>query len=319
MPTPTIPNLKKYYHSIDLRYNQLVNAKVVTPVNGTDISNKEYVDDKTEIFVIDNFDNFAIDYPLAKRVSGKIFLVKESTIVDGSGNTIPVTDMLYYFDALLDYLPITENTLKQLTHSLTYNTGIYSTLLTDLNNLYKFSGKIVLIQPLDICVIFDGTDWNYLSGDMVVTNVSQYNTVPNQFKISQNITIVNGITKVILSDKTLSDVVIISGTIPMIPENNRYYLINGVLHYSISGTVYPLTNKIKIFESLLLESGENQIQHNLNSIYIFCYLRIYSNNLDEQTNPLIMVDYETVSENIVKINSSYSEDLIVDLFIINHN
>lgn len=191
----------------------------------------------------------------------------------------------------------------------------YSTLNEDLNNTNPTLGSIITVYPLFVSFIYDGSKWVYFSGTYLVTDEIQFLTIPILLRNTGNLVIfTNNTRKVILSDKTLSDELISITTIPLELERNRYYLLNGLLHYSINNELFRLGSKLKIFTNQLITNNNNSINHNLNSTYISCYIRININNALLAINKLVKIDFNIIDENTIEFISQYP-DMNAELII----
>lgn len=303
--------IKKYFFSFDLRGNKLLNAKVKVPENDLEIANKLYVDSKTGLFVIDSLTNFDTELPLELRYEGMFFYVSDG--IDFNGNS---TGQLYTLESdLTKPIKLSDLSLRYIINQIYVENENYTELINILNAIPgKKPGQIVTVEPLHVTFIYsggtgnfgnpDGTapTWKYFSGDYSVSTQILFNTIPTDLLAINKKVILGSVEKVILSNKTLSDVIIIANTINDITENFRYYSLNGILYYRIGGNNYNLTEKIQVFDPQNLVIGNNQIFHTLKSTDIFVKMWIYS--IDDNAVQNIPVDYNIVDIDSIKIKSA---------------
>lgn len=184
----------------------------------------------------------------------------------------------------------------------------YSTLLTSLNATNPVLGSLVTVFPLNITFIFDGTNWNYHSGDYHVTNETQFNTIPAQLIKPNKLVLFSDETRYItLADLSLSAEVIIITELPSTFEDNRYYKLNSNLYYSLNGIFYNIGNQTKVLPNTTLINGSTVIEHNLNSAYISAFfwinntskvLRLSEYDLDG-LNKIIIESYMEINGTLI--------------------
>lgn len=229
-------------------------------------------------FLIDNLANLDVVIPVKKRYPGLIFFVPDAKVNDGTDDV--VIGELYTFESDLTK-PISLRALfgRYQVRMVTIENGDYSTLLTKLNKTFAVPGNMVLVNPLNVVFIYNGTNWEFFKGNYNITDVAHYDTIPNTLKKPGEYVYIGNATiaKLIKTDLTLSDVIIVSTTITPDPIMEfQYYSVNGFLYFGLNGKLWPVHQKIFTKENLV--KGENRITHNLNSIYINCKFRIYNNN-----------------------------------------
>lgn len=278
-------------------------------------------------FIVNSLSTLDTEIPMKYRYNGLVFFVVDAKINDGttivSENKIdgtigkgPTTGnetlsgILYCFESDLSKpIPLHDLVLRFIIRQIGGYNNNWTNLISDLNHTYAKAGSIINVKDLGISVIFDGNDWKYFNGIYTINTIEDWNTVPNQLKETNRLVKVGNENKIILSDKTLSDEVIKVDSIPDIPENFRFYLINGYLYYSIGGNVYPVSDKIKIFYDTKLIIGDNTFTHNFNSklLSTYCLIneaidnQIINNDYKNREFPL---EHIIIDENSINIKSS---------------
>ncbi len=210
-------------------------------------------------FIVNSLSTLDTEIPMKYRYNGLVFFVVDAKINDGttivSENKIdgtigkgPTTGnetlsgILYCFESDLSKpIPLHDLVLRFIIRQIGGYNNNWTNLISDLNHTYAKAGSIINVKDLGISVIFDGNDWKYFNGIYTINTIEDWNTVPNQLKETNRLVKVGNENKIILSDKTLSDEVIKVDSIPDIPENCRFYLINGYLYYSIGGIQYLIS------------------------------------------------------------------------------
>ena len=259
-------------------------------------------------FRISSLSNINTELILQHRYEGLIFFV-----VDENKHYLFLNDLT---------TPITLQSFITSSNVFGITSSNYNTLISNLNNTSPILGSIVTVFPLGVSFIFDGSNWKYYNGIYNVTDDTQLNTIPSQLRSEGKLIVFsNGTRYIYKADLTKSTEVIVETVMPVTPEKNRYYSINGILYYSIGGTLYRIGEKIKFFmnQSLFvlnqnnINDNLNLIIHNLNSVYISVYFRININNAINTISKMIPVDFITVDANNIKILSEFpiSGDLIV--------
>lgn len=279
-------------------------------------------------FIVSSLNNLDTEIPLKYRYNGLTFFVVDGSVndgttlvgsnkkIDGQINVGPTTGtktlsgILYTFEEdLTKPIPLHDTVLRFIIRQLTGYNNNWTNLVSDLNHTYAKAGSIVYVQDLGISVIFNGTDWEYFNGIYKINELAAWNTVPAQFKVPNRIVHVGTSDKytiqIILSNKTLSNEILVVDSIPATPENWRYYLINGYLYYSIGGNVYPLGDKFKVWYNTSLVVGNNNFKHDFNSNLLSGYCRI-NNKADNQeyNNYEFPIEVVVVDTNTVNIKSS---------------
>lgn len=286
-------------------------------------------------FIISSLSNLDTEIPLRYRYNGLIFFVVDQKVNDGTTlnngerktngtiNVGPTTGtnqlsgILYVFESdLTKPIPLHDTMLRFIIRQLTGYNNNWTNLVTDLNHTHAKAGSIVYVEDLGISVIFNGTDWKYFSGIFTIGTEESWSTVPAQFKVQNtyvfigtNTTLNSGIRKIILSDGTLSDEILVVTDSPAKVENNRYYLVNGYLYYSINGTLYLIGDKLIIIAAKQLINEDNVITHNFNTqslIYGYCKISTVINN--HYSNNIFPIELIMINPNQVNIKSSVAID-----------
>jgi hypothetical protein len=300
-------SIKRFFYSINLMGNRLLNAKVTTPTDDEHIANKAYVDSKSGFITISSLSKLATELPVANRYKGLIFLVSDATTSNGS-TTDGTVGKLYVFESnITTPVLLSDVSLQYIIHQVTNSAEDYYNFVDLLNQTYSKVGNIITIMPLGITVIYDGNlVWRYLTGTFKVSSEDVYNDIPQSLlKVGATVIINSTTEKIILSDYTLSDPVIVVDSLPTSLENWRYYSVNGVLYYVIGGVAYLMNDKISIITQTL-SSGNNEITHTLNSDFILCYMKILiSDNLEITNKTIIIPDYNIVSNSKINIKCSF--------------
>lgn len=286
------------------------NLKSNKPIyNNFDIRKNIPIDKR---FIITSLTEIDQEIPLNRRYDGLVFFVETSNVSDGTD--IISTGHLYCFESdLTKPIPLHELSLRYIIRQITINPEDYTNVNNLLNKTFAKPGSIVMIKPLDIAVIFDGNVWSYFAGNYSVTSDVVFNTIPLNLVNLGNLVISNGIDKIIKSDNTLSDVIIEVSELPLTPEKDRYYSVNGFLYYSLGGNIYSVSEKFYTKSNLV--SGNNEITHTLNSTHIICLFRInVTEGFDDMNNKVIQLPYNIIDENTININSNLP--LSGELFLI---
>jgi len=221
----------------------------VTPIiYSLRVSGGSPLDDKTRI---SSLDNILTELPLIHRFDGLIFWVVD-------------IQKYYCFDIDLTLAKPLSDLLSE-TNGLAITSVDYTNLLSDLNNTTQKLGSLITVFPLGVTYVFDGTVWKYHSGIYRGDTTTLNNTLKN---VGSKIILPNNSVKIFNADFTLSDEVIVVTVLPETIENNRYYLVNGILYFVLGNTSYQLGGKNFIVTAKALVVGNNQITHNLKSTYI---------------------------------------------------
>lgn len=200
----------------------------------------------------------ATELPLAERYAGLIFWVTD-------------IETFYCFEEDLN-TPINfrESIVSSDTKGIVVAGEDYSGLLATLNALDATSaiGQLVSVFPLGVTYKFDGTVWTWAFGDYSVSTAGEFNAIDNSLKRVGARVIVGSVINIIKSDFSLSTEVIVVSSKPVTPENDRYYLVNGILYYSVGGGFYKIGSASYVAAGIELAIGDTVITHNLNSPYI---------------------------------------------------
>lgn len=176
----------------------------------------------------------------------------------------------------------------------------YSTLIASLNATNPTIGSLVTVYPLKVTFIFNGTTWEYHSGNYNVASDAILLSIPSVLCSTNKLILLgtNTISRFIFkSDLTKSTEVIITTEIPLTPEQNRYYDINGILYLSIDNKMYKLSQKYLFLENFTLNNGITSITHNLKSTYISGEIWINMNNGLNDINKIVPLTIEIDSTN----------------------
>lgn len=219
-------------------------------------------------------------------------------------------ETFYYIDKTSTIIPLTNLSTQYSLNTIEVLEASYSQLNTILNLVVLKEHRILTIANLKVSFIYniDTLSWEYFAGNYNVSTDEIFGTIPANLKTVGKLVLSNGVRKIIKSDKTLSTELILSVSVPNSEnlENNRYYLINGILHYSISGSIYPLNTKTLVLDTTL-NKGKNLITHNFNSNHILCYLRIYNvANPDIESDNVLVPAYRINNANSIEIYSEFS-------------
>lgn len=294
-------------------------------------------------FIIMDIDNIETLLPYDIRYSGLIFFGYKNT---GTTEEPIYNGKLYYFD---DDLTTPKSLLASISNVTVHQIGVgeeelssdgYSNLISKLTDLDAAPGAMIQILPLGIVVINDGVSWKCLTGNYTVDSPEQFLTIPIQLRKvnstvyysltetvteeiineatgeptgeTQEVEVTNNYEKIILSSGELSDIIITLTGIETELENNRYYSIDGILHYSIGNELVALGNKsVYIVQDLTV--GNNEIVHSLGSTDIFCLLRINTEDEFSENKLSFPIEYKPIDGDRLIIKSSL--ELNVTLFL----
>lgn len=259
-----------------------------------------------ERFQIDSLASIDTKIPLAVRTEGLIFFSKlENTFYCFTNDlTAPVL--------------LTEKIFASMALSLALaQESDYADILAALTALNPKIGNICLVKPLGVSFQFDGTNWNYFSGEYNFGDQTGCDALPAEFKKTGSVVVVAGTPYIFDSQKALSAQIIVIESfddIATATEENRYYLINGFLHYRFGGMLFQIGQKTKLFKNLTLTPGI-EIEHNFNTTYVRGLLQVYSSN-PLINNQLINVELKAINANNVQVKNSISVtgDLILKAF-----
>lgn len=270
-------------------------------------------------FIVRNLENIDEEIPKKYRYNGLVFFVVESEVYNGTttgGGTVDgkinvgtttggdktLNGVLYCFEENLDKpIPLHDTVLRFIVRQVGGFTNDYSKLLENLNKTYAKAGSIVYVEGLNISVIFDGTNWKYFNGVYIINNDSVWNTVPESLRVQNKLVLSNNVRKIILNDLSLSDEVL---TDKNIIQNNRYYDLNGILHYSIGDKLYKLGDNV-FFGIVNIQKGSIQVTHGLNSLLIEGYCKLTNTNSDiDVNNTIVPLSLKIIDKDNVEIKSS---------------
>lgn len=244
--------------------------------------------------------------PVNRRYSGLIFFVTELNTFYTYRNdlTIPV--------------PLFDVVNASNINGLNVPDEDYSGLITLLNSVEPNVGKLITVFPLGTTFIYNGTTWQYHSGEFNTSDDDAFVSIPDILK-KRNVVVNHGIEptiekKVILTDLTLSDEVLIYNVDTEELEPNRFYFseVDAVtdesrLYYCINGVLYNIGSQEYIDLSYDLTIGDNEIEHNLNSAYISVLLRI--NVISQNSHKIIQItDFNQIDTNKIVFESSVAMD-----------
>ncbi len=259
-------------------------------------------------FTITSLSNLSTELILEHRYGGLIFFV-----VDENKHYIFLNDLT---------TPISLSSLISSGDVKGISSSNYSNITSELNATNPTLGSIITVFPLGVSFMYDGSSWKYYNGTYNVTNDTQLGTIHSTLRSEGKLIIMGGTTRYIYTAGLLkSTEVIVDTVIPVSPEKNRYYSINGILYYSIGGSIYKISEKFKLItnQSLVvlndsnISANLNVITHNLNSVYISVYFRINISNGINTISRMEKLNYVTVDSNSIKILSEFviSGDLII--------
>ena len=225
--------------------------------------------------IVQEIANIDTELPIKQRYPGLIIFI-EDVIIDN------VKGQLFYFgNDLATPLPLFQSILGVTIKQLTLTENVYGNLLNSLNATSPLPGNIVLVLPLDVAFIYDGNNWKYFVGVYKVTNEEIFNSIPDSLK---NVDSIVWLTENFVKKQIKNDLLL------KLPEN------------------------FTIFTTTLIK-GKNRINHQLDSTYVFCFMRIYDiMNQEEETNQIIQVPAIVVDEMNIDIESAF-DNLTVDLLI----
>jgi hypothetical protein len=242
------------------------------------------LDDRIQVA---SLSTIATELPVSERYQGMIFWVKD-------------IETFYCFETDLT-VPVNfrASIVSSDTKGILYPSQSYSTLLSDLTALSPSMniGSVVGIFPLGVSYKFDGTNWLYAYGDYSADTLIHFDTIDNSLLVAGRRAIIGGAIRVINADFSLSPEVTIVSVAPVSPENDRYYLVNGILYYSIGGGFYKIGGKVFVAAGTELIAGDTNITHGLNSPYVRGMLWI------SELNELCALSLKYVDANNSSINS----------------
>jgi hypothetical protein len=261
------------------------------------------------------------EIPIELRYNGLIFFAVSS--MRNNGTTDVAAGRFFYFgDDLTTPKPLTDTiydfeTIYWNDTAANYN---YSTIIAQLNTTYAIPGRIVWFKKLKIAVVYDGTSWNYLAGVYNVDTEAVFNQLPSVFKQTGRLVLIGtgagALRKIIKSDLTLSDELILTTTTPTAPgEHDRYYYYNNRLYHSIGGKMFLVSDGMWYNASTNLIVGKTDVNHNLasNNIIAYGWIGVPTEyhfaplvNGTTVANKLTPyeIDYEVKTENVITIFSS---------------
>ena len=237
-------------------------------------------------FLVTDINNIDIEIPEAIRYPGLIFFVKNSNVNDGTTINIDgtkklgsltegiykINGILYIFDDNLQPIPLHDLIERFEIRLLKINDSTdtcYSKLIDEtntsnetnsLNHIFAKIGNIVFIEPLGIAVICrlinNKPTWQYLAGSYNVLNEDQFYSIDESLRQPNAVVNLNGSTKIITSNRELSDEIIKANSISDCSENNRFYNINDFIYYHIAGLIIPVSNKF-VTKTINLQKGDN--------------------------------------------------------------
>lgn len=184
----------------------------------------------------------------------------------------------------------------------------YSNLLTSLNNTNPTLGSLVTVYPLKVTFIFNGTTWEYFSGDYNVLSDDILNSIPVSLRKENKLILLGNttVTKFIFkSDLTKSTEIISLNDFPSTLENNRYYSINGILYLSLMNNLWKLSEKFYFEEGKILNHGDNIVEHKLKSTYISAL--IWINDIESNINEIFDLKVKIINSDIVNLPSEFNE------------
>jgi hypothetical protein len=253
-------------------------------------------------YLVSTYSKINEELPLKLRYNGLMFFVSD-ILEDGEPVKI---GKFYYFDNDLETPKLlSELSIESITMQLDCGLEDYVNLINRLNLVTTKPGSIIHIKPLDIYVYFDGINWNYFAGVYKVTNETLFNTIPNQLKnVNSLVLLEGGIRHIIKSNFSLSEELIIVPSISEIGvlENNRYYLIDSVLFFSIANQLYKIGSKF-FKETKNLLNGYTEITHNLGSTNINVYFRIQLLDLDY--DKFLTLDFDLIDSNKIRVKNYF--------------
>lgn len=258
-------------------------------------------------FLVANIDEIDTEIKVKQRFEGHFFFGYTHTVIEEEN---VMTGDFYYFDKDLQpkkFLDLfSDLQIKQLVIGETeLADNDYTNLLTLLNQTTQNPGSMIQVLPLNVVFMFDGTNWNYLTGNYNVENEPQFNTIPVSLrKANTLVKFESDPDKIILSNGDLSNYLIEISEVPETIENERYYNYDGFLYIGLNGSLYQIGTKIFLINDHELLIGNNEITHNLNSSNITCLFRIYNNDNQSLEDGLTFnLDYKFIDVNNIMIKA----------------
>lgn len=248
-------------------------------------------------FIVSNIENIDNEIPLNKRYPGlQFFVVNKTGDEEYSGEYYSFQNDLQTVKKSSEVI----NNLKYLTLSEQQN---FTDYLTILNSREYQNGETVYLTDLHILVVKDGNDWKYLSGEYYLSSISDkhdWNFIPTLFKKPNVLafSVKDNYHYLVADDLTLKEKVLVSSTNPVSYTNFHYYQINGILYYYYNA-LYRVGVKF-ILRAVNLIVGNIEVEHNLNSTYIFGYLRLSYGSVHK----LIPLELDIHDNNKVSFESS---------------
>lgn len=246
-------------------------------------------------YIVSKVENIDTEIPLNLRYPGlQFFIIEETDNSEYTGDYYFFNTDLETYQKLADYI---NSKLKYVTLS---GEETFSDYLTILNSRNYQNGETVYLTDLHILVVKDGNDWKYLSGEYYLSSITDWNEVPTLFK-KQNVlafSVEANYHYLIANDLTLKEKVLVSSTNPTSYTNFHYYKINGILYYYYNA-LYRVGVKFTLKEKDLI-IGTIEVTHNLNSIYIFGYLRLSYGTVHK----LIPLELDIIDANNISFESS---------------
>lgn len=270
-------------------------------------------------YLIKNMSELPTRIPVSKRYPGLLFFVSNDT-PDYQGNT----GFLYIIDNDLQPYKLFDFLGRYLKFGLHLeNDADYTNIEKLLNEkTYPQLGSMVYVSPMGVTYVYNGTRFVYFAGDYHFTSQSQYNNLPDKFKQPNAIVYIGDTKYVIKNDLTLSPPLLVYDRVDQIPtpyENERFYLVNGILHYCFEGTLYSVGNKIYFLENTVLAASQ-AVRHNLNTFALHAFFRLHvvtgqTMKLNpSDVNRCLHVGLTPVNENNCVIDNK--QPLTGDLFIV---
>ena len=278
-------------------------------------------------YIIQSISDINNDIPFKLRYPGLRFFASDTEITNHEGVVIK-TGAFFRFDVDLS-TPILDTLFPDVAEIYINFLGTeetepetYANLLDKLNDLNMYYGMIVHIRPLDICVIYtEDAGWKYAFGTYKIpyeVGFTTFNAIPEQLReYSVPVQFDNGSYGIISSNLSVVDKVqVLTNINDAVLTENGYYLVNGILYFTVNGALYQISDKLKVFTNLNLIEGDNIIQHDLVSTNILSFLRINNiDNLEDDLNGFEPIKHKIVDSTHIIINSKFPQ-LTCDLILL---
>lgn len=275
---------------------------------------------------------FNVELPYNLRYPGLVFFVNDASVSDGTDLAIK-NGILYTFESDLNKpIPLYQTTLRYINFGIEFEIvdeviSNYDEIETRLNKTFAKVGMLCTLFPLNVtfkyCVNSIGEYyWEYFAGDYHINNEIEWYQIAHKF-MKEGATVIIGkpkdvkIKKIITAGGVLSEQILKYDSYELITifEENRFYEINGFLHYYFAGKMHKIGDKYFIRKNFNM-TPNIIIEHGLKTTLISAIYRIISLNKDYDKT-IINLGIRVIDENKIQIDNEMN--LTGDLLIVSTN